>query len=291
MDSPAKTIRIVTFNGNERAAVEHLFNRIDIPGSTWGRSDTGLVSSPSQRIRIDHRPVGAQGNVVGAIEVVDLLRDLQPSDVTLFYGCAGAVEDEDLGCAFIVQTAHYASLGSVLSGADGAERATLKPKWIAATEPQTEGPLEPLYFPLATGSGAIDVPVLSSLPVAHVVATDKVINVPPSVPPRANAPTSRGPVYPKTERGAPREWTYGEALGHYQNVLSEPLLIDMESYGIGRAAAASDILAQTLIIRVATDALANKRGTNDQQGRMLLDRVGDLAAVLSVLIDHWRHPE
>ena len=123
------------------------------------------------------------------------------------------------------------------------------------------------------------------IPEAFVLATDKVIKIPP-------APTSPGAKWEDLSSRvySQDEWSYGQALAHCRDHVAGPVLIDMESFGIASVMRAAGLDERVLILRVATDALINKEGQPDgdqleilQQQLPVLDEV--LTAIMKITDD------
>lgn len=276
---PDLKVDIITFNDYEGAAVQQLFDDILQPGSTWAREGGEKIRLPNPEIVLRHLPLRAQGNVLAAARLAEVFSDeTSRPDYIVFYGCAGAVDSGLLGEAFLVGSVSYASLGTVEAAPAGGavpERVTLKNKWLCDTHPREVEPLELVTFESVLGDSVLDLKAATSLTAAHAVATDKVIRVSASPPP---VPAHRGPprrLYPK------RYWTYGEALG-FANEQSggSPVLVEMESYGIGMIAKALKITDRVVIIRIVTDDLVGKDDASDQvqydllmEGRIALARL------------------
>src|SRR5437867_8817805 len=273
---PDLRVEIVTFNDNEGAAIECLFDDILSPPSSWGRRgrDTIVLRSGRDYV-LRHVALRAQGNVVAAARLAELFADRKPCpDYVLFYGCAGALDPNDVGHAFLVGQVSYASLGTVASATSGSpvsEHVTLKNKWLCDTNPHEVEPLASVSFREALGDGLIDLRAATSLTPAHVVATDKVIKVAAaSAPPAAQRPGPPRPIYKKDE------WTYSHTLAFARHQSAPlPVLVEMESFGIGMVAKALKYEDRVVIIRIVTDDLLN-HATSDLQQQQFL-RVGRIA--------------
>jgi hypothetical protein len=172
---------------------------------------------------------------VAATQLAELFQGRQqPPDFVVFYGCAGAVEPQHAESVFLVKTANYASLGTVEMD-NGKERVTLKNKWLCHTYPPGDAePLEVAVFPLCFGNGPINLPERSGIQTARVIATDKIVRVGPGSLPVPVVPAPPHDSYEKDE------WTYGQALTLVADA-GDVVLVEMESYGIGRIARALDI--------------------------------------------------
>lgn len=260
-------VAIVSFNVNERDAVDELLSDLASGApSPWRRAGEQLVERDfgSDLWRLEHFPLLAQGNVVAATQLAELFQGRQrPPDFVVFYGCAGAVEPQDAESVFLVKTANYASLGTVEQDG-GKERVTLKNKWLCHTLPQDDAePLEVAVFPLCLGTGPINLHERSDIQTARVVATDKVVRVAPGFLPAPAVPAPPHDSYVKDE------WTYGQALALVA-AAGDVVLVEMESYGIGRIAQALDIQDRVVVMRVTTDALIDHRSSDTSQRELLL---------------------
>ena len=259
---------IVTFNEREAAAIEDLFNKLVALGLGWNRLGPDGVERTvgSRQLLFRHHPLNSQGNVVAATCLAEFFTeaDGQP-DFVLFYGCAGVTDVNHIGNVFLVAQVSYASLGTVTANPLGSEVITLKNKWLCHTAPKEVEPLQNVMFPNMIGTGAIDLVKRTRIPAAHVVATDKVIKISPSTKPPTHL--TSGPPHPIYKKD---EWSYGEALSYTQQHTNLPLLVEMESYGIGMLAHALKIENRTIIVRVTTDALSDHTGSDQQQANLLL---------------------
>lgn len=282
-------IGVVSFNENEAFAVDSLLSDLASGApSPWRREGPQAIARDygTDTWRLEHFSLLAQGNVVAAAALAAQFAATQPKlDFVVFYGCAGAVEPLDVGEVFLVQRAHYLSLGKVapIEG-EGGELVTLKNKWLCHLLPPVDAePLAPGVFPLCSKSGPVDVPAITGLPTARVAATDKVVMVPVGTPPAAKEP---GPPHDLYEK---KEWTYGEALG-FVAATAGPLLVEMESFGIARVADALGILDRVVVLRVTTDALVDHnqpvgpQGEN-RQGQLLLQGRAVLGYLLAKLYE------
>jgi len=279
-----RAIRVVTFNRNEEAAVSALFDDLLMRGP-W-QPIRGTLGAPRvQRAyarddwQLEHVPLKAQGNVLAAVHLADFFASRSAStDSIVFYGCAGSLSAVNSRSVFLVESAQYLSLGKVRSAPPpSTEVVTLNNKWLCHTSPAAhEPPLAPVVFPLCSpgGGSTLDLAKLTQLPVARVAATDKVIAVPPRTPPPALLSGMAGNQY------TPDQWTYGEALGLMEVTSPHPVIIDMESYGIGRLAHALSLQEYVAILRVTTDALTDHARSDAEQERLLLDGRFVLAHVL-----------
>jgi hypothetical protein len=312
---------IFTFTDTEFTAVRSLLNsyldpnRADSP--PWrvaflGGETITRTFADGRTAQIEHKPLRAQGNVTAAAELaraaygIPGTRDPQ-ADYYIFYGCCGALDEELIGEAFRVSRVAYLSLGSVTNGASQArqlvtnkpepepagsktpaneasevviETVKLKNKWIVRTDPDNQQPLSSI--PLPTGSKDAPGPLMFlNLPDAFVLATDKVIKIPPA----ENAPKESwiehhgGPVYNQDE------WTYGQALAHCKKYVPGPILIDMETFGIASTMRAMGLRERVLVLRVVTDALTNKAGQpKSDQLDMLHKQLPVLDEVLTTIM-------
>jgi nucleoside phosphorylase len=276
MFASSVSVAIVSFNANERDAVDELLadlaNGAPSPWRLAGQRSIERDFGPDLW-RLEHLPLLAQGNVVAATQLAELFKGRQqPPDFVVFYGCAGAVEPDHVESVFLVKTANYASLGTV-EQENGKERVTLKNKWLCHTYPPGDAePLEVAVFPLCFGNGPINLPTRSGIPTARIIATDKVVRVGPKPLPAPALPTPPHDSYTKDE------WTYGQALTLVANA-GDVVLVEMESYGIGRIAQALDIQDRVVVMRVTTDALTDHRSSDAsqrellRQGRQVLGRL------------------
>ena len=260
------SVAIVSFNANERDAVDELLTDL-VSGapSPWRRAGERSIERDFgfDLWRLEHFPLLAQGNVVAATQLARLFRNRQqPPDFVVFYGCAGAIEPQDTESVFLVETANYVSLGTVKQN-NGNELVTLKNKWLCHTYPPgTAEPLEVAVFPLCFGNGPINLHKRSGIPTARVVATDKVVQVAPGSLPAPAVPA------PPHDSYTEAEWTYGQALALVADA-GGVVLVEMESYGIGRIARALDIQDRVVVMRVTTDALIDKGSSGATQRALL----------------------
>jgi hypothetical protein len=269
-----RTIRVVTFNRNEEAAVSVLFDELLMRGP-WQSIRGAVGARRVQRSygrdewQLEHVPLKAQGNVLAAVHLADFFANRTTTDSIVFYGCAGALRPADTRSVFLVESAQYLSLGKVRPAQSAStELVTLNNKWLCHTSPAShEAPLAPVVFPLCSPGGAsmLDLVKLTQLPVARVAATDKVIAVSPSPPPSPAISGMAGNEY------HPDQWTYGAALGLMEATSPNPVIVDMESYGIGRLAHALSLQEFVVILRVTTDALTDHARSDSEQEQLLLD--------------------
>ena len=271
-------IEVVTFTASEAAAVERLLDDLASPESEWARHGPDTIELDSTRsVRIRHRQLRAQGNVVAAATVTQLFSDRRRlPDLVLFYGCAGAVDSADVGSAFLVGSVSYASLGTVevVQGGGQGEVATLKNKWMCHVDGADVDPLPSMTFTHTLDPVALDL-TIAGLTRCHVMATDKVVRVgPATVPP---VPGRVGPPHSIYEKG---EWSYSDALAYTVDQSAEPVLVEMEAYGIAQAAAALKLEDRVVVVRIATDDLVGHATSDGAQEDLL--RRGRIA-LLSVL--------
>lgn len=268
----------MTFTGTERAAVTTMMDELEAAG--WSRvrgvsQDHGKdlqrpVGSEDDTWRLTHTALQAQGNVVVGAELARTFTGRRtPPDYVVFFGCAGAIRKANVGGAYLVAETRYLSLGTVVDrpgGAPGDEIVTLKNKWICAQVDDPEVHALPTeVFPLVGGTGTRDLRKETGIDAARVLATDKVVRVSPTVGPLRG---SRGNpnLWPKSE------WTYGEAIAHIIETSSGlDVLVEMESYGIAAVTRALGLGEKVVVLRIATDALADKSATDDQQESLLID--------------------
>ena len=278
---------IFSFNDNERIAVASFLEDLSQPGSVWyrqyGREAIDGTLQNGREIELVHCAILAQGNVVAAAELAGALFSDPRYDLYVFFGCAGTPDPNQVGKSFIVSSVSYASLGSVThSKTPGrGEAVTLKNKWITNTDPPAAIPLPAVSFRGATAHPPLNLANRSHLEMAHVMATDKVVMVAPS--PNAPAPLYSGPsghVY------APDEWTYAQALAQILEQVGIPILIEMESYGIGRLTNALGIAGRVVVIRVATDDLVGKaRSGGPAQATLLMNGRAALAHTIELILE------
>jgi hypothetical protein len=277
-----KRIVVVSFNGNERTAVDELLSDICTGApSPWARDGELEIarSFDGTEWKLEHVPMLAQGNVIAGAQLAEFFADRAFPDYVVFYGCAGALRHEDSASAFLVRFANYLSLGTVQP--DGPrERVTLKNKWLCDLDPPGDvEPLPAVSFPLTiAGRAAIDVRSLTGIPVARIVATDKVVRVRPTGVP---APVVSAP---PRDLYAKEEWSYAQALGLWMGS-GEPVLVEMESYGIGRIAQALQISDRVVVLRVTTDTLADHADSDLAQRDILLHGRALLGRLIAILFD------
>lgn len=275
-------ISVVTFNKNEKAAVEQLLNDLADGTTPWGRDNqTAIKRTCGEDVwTLDHVALLGQGNVVAAAELARQYRAARGSpNYVVFYGCAGALDEANTGSVFLVESVNYLSLGTVDAGNTGAETITLKNKWFCYTDPPAGvEPLLPIRFPLAK-QGSQMLEKLAPISTARVAATDKVIHV---LPREAPSPLAWPP--PRAEYEA-LPWTYAQGLGLIADS-GEDVLVEMESYGIARIANSLEILNQVIVMRVTTDALTDHGVDDDgrdRQERLLMDARPILGHLLDCL--------
>lgn len=274
-----KSIGVVSFNANEARAVslllDDLANGIPSPWQREGDDAVRRVVGSGQEWRVEHVALLAQGNVLAAARLAEFFQDHQKApDYVVFYGCAGAVDPQHAASMFLVQGVNYLSLGTVAQHGGQPETVTLKNKWLChLTSRADAGPLEAVNFPMCNpGAAPLDLCKLSGVPSARVAATDKVVRIAPSMVP---TPVQAGPPHDRYAKG---EWSYGQALAL---VAQAPgvVIVDMESFGIGRIAQALQIEDRVVVLRVTTDVLTDHVHSDDvqrdllEQGRYMLGRV------------------
>jgi hypothetical protein len=293
---------IVTFNENEASAVDLLFDDlVNLSGGLVLRSRRDCIEFPAGATplyTLRHHALNSQGNVVAATALAQLFFEMAASEwrersYFIFYGCAGTNDASLKDHVFLVSTVTYASLGTVdlLKKPDRVqpnpcvipEKVTLKSKWLVHTDPREVDPLPQVGLSLTLGTGAMDLCVSTGIPKARAIATDKVIKVGLcSNPPTPIVPGPPHRVYRK------EDWSYRQALDCIQSFADTPLLIDMESYGIGRIATALALQQRTVILRVVTDALADHTGSDTYQRTCLKGARNSIMAVVKALIDQRR---
>jgi hypothetical protein len=278
---------IVTFNEREAAAIEALFNQVVARGGPWyRRGPDGIYAGSGARLLVlRHHPLNSQGNVVAATCLARLFKDEdEEADFIIFYGCAGVVDSSYLDNVFLVSQVSYASLGTVSPPSTSpGEHITLKNKWMCYTKPKEVEPLMSVTFPDVEGSGTLDLVAITGIPAAHVMATDKVVKVSPSSSPPK--PLAYGPPHDTYKKG---DWLYADALSYTQNYCHLPLLVEMESYGIGMLAKALKIEERAIIIRVATDSLVDHSGSDQRQADSLVRfNLAVLAVVIAYVNRAW----
>jgi nucleoside phosphorylase len=277
-----KSVAIVSFNDNEWLAVDSLLSDIASGApSPWARDGESAItrSYGEDEWRLEHVALRAQGNVVAGAQLAEFFIDHEPPDYVVFYGCAGAMRPVDGGSVFLVRYANHLSLGTVTQLPGEPERVTLKNKWLCDLHPKSDvGPLPPVSFAMCMpGEAALDLLALSGIPGARVVATDKVVRILPGVAP---APVMAAP----SARYAKAEWSYGEALALWAEQ-GDAVIVEMESYGIGRIAQALKIEDRVAVLRVTTDALVDHADSDDAQ-RLLLNRARRvLGRIIAILFD------
>ena len=279
-----KAIAVVTFNGNEAHAVDLLLSDLASgEPSPWARDGERAIKrrlDGSSEWRLEHLPLLAQGNVVAGAQLAELFQDRQPPDYVVFYGCAGAMNPKDRASVFLVQHANYLSLGTVERSAGSLEeRVTLKNKWLCHVLPRDVDPLEIVSFPMCVpGSGALDLLALSRISPARVAATDKVVRIVPGIQP---VPVRKGP---PEDWYTKEEWSYGQALA-LMTKAGDAVIVEMESYGIGRIAEALKFEDRVVVLRVTTDALEDHANSDNQQSALLERGRSVLGRVIAILFD------
>lgn len=280
------TVAIFTFTKNEATAVTELLTRlyIDLPvfgTTTWTPTDSvdealeGRLSD-GRTARVEHHPLSAQGNVVAAAALSRSTRENR-ADYYVFYGCCGSIDSKLVGQVFRAERVSYLSLGVVDASSDG-EVVKLKNKWIVQTQPDEQAPLAAIELRAGSAGAPGSVSGLD-LPDAHVLATDKVIKVSPGAPPVPLQTLASGPVYAK------EDWTYSLALALYSGIATQPVLVDMESFGIASAMRALGLCERVLVLRVVTDALSDKVDQSEQdQLDFLRTGLGELASAIATIL-------
>lgn len=272
----SKSIHLVTFNHREAAAVDQFLDDLTQPPTVWMRR--GSQSLVAGRFKLKHVTMSAQGNVVASAYLAAEYAKPSPPDFLVFYGCAGAADSKDVGSAFLVEAAMYLSLGTVSPHVSLSEEVTLKNKWLSEHDPRDVTPLRTIGFPLSASSGSIDLAHITDIPKAHVAATDKVVKVGLGTVPQPLQSKFGVPVYTKGE------WSYRDALAFAKDrATPAPLLVDMESYGIGLLADELGLLDRVAILRIATDALADHSASDSAQSMMLLQGLQALAVLVLAL--------
>lgn len=271
-------VEVVTFTATERAAVSTMMTELEAAGwsrvrgvpQTHGRDLQRPVGSQDDSWRLTHTALRAQGNVVVGAELARTFTGRRtPPDYVVFFGCAGAIHEANVGGAYLVAEPRYLSLGTVdhrHGGAPGEELVTLKNKWICAHVDDSDVYALPTeVFPLVGGSGTRDLRAETGIDPARVLATDKVVRVPPGAGPPPGSDGNPN-VWPKAE------WTYGEAMAHVIETSSGlDVLVEMESYGIAAVTRALSLGEKVVVLRIATDALADKTATDGEQGALLMN--------------------
>lgn len=288
---PTTRVKIVTFNQNESDAVTELLDDIrNVPGSPWSGTTAPQVtirrSAPGgNNWIVEHDHLRAQGNVLAGMKLADYFHTHRARpDYVLFYGCAGATDSAWKDKFFVVRDVVYMSLGTVESRA-GVEHVVLKNKWICHVDnPQADAPLAASQLAMGRGgNGRVNVLAISGMQSARVAATDKVVKVAVDSPPTPETP---GPPHDVYKNGG---WSYGQALGHIvdEAKLSIPVIVDMESFGIAKAAEALGVDDRVVICRVTTDALSDHgtSGNNNNQKAQLSAGRAQLARVLLALLN------
>lgn len=291
-----KTIRVVTFNASETAAVKALFDDLRGHGSTWSEEDGDdgarriFRADGTDRWEVEHLALRAQGNVSAAAALAEFQSQTtsRPFAVLVFYGCAGVPTKAEVGSFYLVRSTTYVSLGKVWNATKGEvgktapasrwkERGEVASKWLVKS-PNEDDPLPTLQADEDIGPGAVHLARLVPCTLAHVAATDKVIEVDLGID---RAPSG---ALPKNTR-----WTYADALAHVAGrikAFEDPaMLIDMESYGILRMAKALGVSERVAIARVSTDALTDKADPEGLSPEALLTEANPLlgAVLFSIL--------
>jgi hypothetical protein len=248
-------------------------------------ADTTIIARPGLNggpdIRLSHVHRGAQGNVGVAAQLAKTFANpTDQPDYVVFYGCAGAIKPANVGRVYLVAETRYLSLGTVAVGPSG-ECVTLKNKWIEyAVHPRKVDPIAPGVFPLVGGNATRNLLNETTLPPARVLATDAVVHVAPDeAPPAENVPGQPG-------KWAEAEWTYGQAMAHViDQSAGMDTLVEMESYGIAATTRALGLGERVVVMRITTDALADKNSTSSGQKQLLLQGRLALLQLLAVLLE------
>jgi nucleoside phosphorylase len=270
-------ITVITFNRDEQAAVDTLFELMrEKTSEGWGGNNTKMERRAGRQTwTLEHKPLLSQGNVVAGAALAELFTTFpKRPDYVVFFGCAGALNSDHMGKVFIIDGVNYLSLGAVDPSCLIGEKVTLNNKWLCETEGSVGvGPLPRTAFPLMTAHGPVDLPKLEGVGRAHIAATDKVVRVAAG---KAPYPASNG-------KYAQGPWSYAQALGHVAESVEGAILVEMESYGIGRAAYSLGILDQVIVMRVVTDLLADKNSTDGSRGELMKERIAPLGDLLRKL--------
>lgn len=303
---------IFTFTETEAKAVKSLLEKYLDPNrndeTSWkaalGKELILGTLTDGRTVRVEHMALRAQGNVTAAAELTRAAYDDEKAhgifaDYYIFYACCGALDGALIGKIFRVSSVSYMSLGSVKkhrgqvvgtttgqvgsttaeAPIDDFESVKLKNKWIVRTNPGTQAPLGSIELPAGSPSAPGRLRLLD-LPDATVLATDKVIEIPPAATaPKPRRKTPAGPIFDS------EEWTYGEALAHCQKYVDDNVLIDMETFGIASAMGALGLENSVLVLRVVTDALTNKADQPPhQQLALLKEQLPALDNVLATIM-------
>jgi nucleoside phosphorylase len=226
-------------------------------------------------------PLAAQGNVLAGAQLAEFFTDHDPPDYVVFYGCAGALDPADANSVFLVQHANYLSLGTVERSAGPHEKVTLKNKWLCHVTPREVDPLESVSFPMTMPTSGLDLCAVSDIPPARVAATDKVLRIGLGVAP---TPVSAGPPHAAYAKA---EWSYGEALALVAQA-GDAVIVEMESYGIGRIARALKFDERVVVLRVTTDSLEDHANSDHEQRNLLERGRAALGLVLAILLARTR---
>jgi hypothetical protein len=271
-----KTIQIVTFNDEEHAAVQEFMDELAEPHSVWRRKGEDRLIAPDICV-LWHTRTPAQGNVMACAHLVMEFERTSPPDFLVFYGCAGAADRSPLRSGYLVEAVLYLSLG-VVRPHSGGEEVKLENRWLDWHDPEDVTPITPVSFRLSSNGARGDLVRLTGIPAAHVASTDKKIQVRPEPPPEPLEQSFGRRVYRQ------EAWSYGTALGYATDVAAtNPLLVDMESFGIGKAAEAMNLQDRVIILRVVSDLLID-RGKTDKEV-ILSDGIAYLARVVLALAD------
>lgn len=288
-----KTVRVVSFNASETAAVDALFTDLLQPGSTWsaevGDDDARRIfrADGTDRWEVEHLALRAQGNVSAAAALAEFQSQTtsRPFAVLVFYGCAGVPAKEDVGSFYLVRSTTYVSLGKVWNAtkvtvgkttpaSQWEERGEVASKWLVQI-PDEDPPLPTLQADEDIGPGAVHLARLVPCTLAHAATTDKVIEVELGIDPDPSGTSTQN-----------ARWTYANALAHVATRIEGPaMLIDMESYGILRMAEALGVSERAVVTRVSTDALSDKADDEGPSQKTLLTEANPLlgAVLFSIL--------
>lgn len=263
-----KSVRVVSFNDNEAAAVDELLNELALSGIwTWdsvGENDR-LLFRPvgADRWEIEHVPLRAQGNVVAAAALADFVAQTRrPLAVLVFYGCAGVSKKGLLNSVYLVRGTTYVSLGKVSRRRKQPDHecATVANKWITTVIDSDVAPLPTVRLSSKVGGGLVHLARELPCSVAHVAATDKVVCVDlDDVPPRDDDG--------EFKKG---QWSYAQGLAYVEEQQRDAsVLVDMESYGIARMTRALGVAHRVVIMRISTDTLGDHSGSDCNQAYRL----------------------
>lgn len=137
-------IGVVSFNQNERLAVDELLSDLAIATSPWQRAGEQAIKRRfgNDDWRLEHFPLNAQGNVVAAVQLAKLFgSSLGTPNFVVFYGCAGAVDPKHTHSAFLVEAVNYEWREIVQKGATSEHDLPFGPvltPMLAAAEPMSK---------------------------------------------------------------------------------------------------------------------------------------------------------